>query len=454
MFTLIVLSLILVTAITLSTTTLIERKASTITRSSAAAIQGADSGLEYVLRQFRLHYDAGLDYDQFVDLLHAENSAIECDSVNGDYYTMQLTEPDQEIRIVAISKNSSGEDISPVSCKAGSGIELPLEKIYAFKAIGLDRIAARALRVDLGIPIERGIVAFWDFEDYQDLWDIEGDESAMSFASDRSINGNTAYLCRGHDGPNDCRTWTSGEDMNPGPDETKTDFYSGISWRKEGVAKSGIDDSEHWAMEFNLNEDDTPSITTPYPIGSPTPSYDGEYLLVEDDDDKTLNFGTGDFSVSLWVRPTEDTLNMKLIQKGEIANNKNHWSIARWSDDNQLKVFFNDGSSPYIAKGGLAEIKKDEWTHIVVTFNRDGNAVVYRNGSGTSNDFDISSKDQSIDTNNNVRIGVNNVKPGNYFIGQMDDIRIYNRVLSETDVITLCRQGDDFGFPGACPSLP
>ena len=75
---------------------------------------------------------------------------------------------------------------------------------------------------------------------------------------------------------------------------------------------------------------------------------------------------------------------------------------------------------------------KEHWNHVVATYNGQ-HAKVYLNGKmqalGTTNNEKIHMND------NPVTIGTEGY--GNHYTGEMDDIRIYNRVLSDEEVKAL-----------------
>lgn len=452
-FTLIVMSMILVTALTLSTTTVIERKASSITRSSAAAIQGADTGLEYILREFR-DYNGDQYYDDFTDSLTSNNGKypykatdFDCDDGDSGDLIIAYVSPEQIVRVKAQKKDINavtGEiTYEDVECDE----HVPLHEVASFKSIGEDNIASRALRIDMGRAVERGIIAFWDFEDYQNKRDIEDLEySATDAAQDKSINGNTAYLCHDdRDTPTRCKR--GAKRMHPGG-PSDTDYNDHVSWYGtelnedgdpidnsdvgKGIAESNLGDDQYWAMEFSIKNNDGDAEDNP-----------NEYLRVLDDD--SLDFEENDFSVSLWVRPTTEG-KTKFIQKGFAGGR--HFAIYR--ENQSLSVSISDNapaSTPATQYDKLTDVGTGTWQHIVVAFDRDDDVIVYKNGNLETVE-DISSENASLSNNHPLIIGRDQSETGgNFFVGQMDDIRIYDRVLHQEEVSALCKLGDGNGAP-------
>lgn len=445
-FTLIVMSLILVTALALSTTTIIERKASTITRSSAAAIQGADSGLEHILKEFRDEYAAEEKYEDFIANIGTFTNASDqyCDdSTLGDSgdYIIKTTDPEQLVRIAARRIDPSDPDHTILVRCDDSAYDL--QDIVAFKSTGEDRIATRALRIDMGKSIDRGLFAFWDFEDYENAYAQTHEENNIQLAVDMSKKGNAAYLC-----PDDEQSSSvcsgSGGDMNPGPDDNMVNYNDGISWFGDrdfddtpsasisGIADHDLDVNNHWAMSFNVDENNDASPSTP-----------NEYLLVKDDALTPLD--NGNFSISLWIQPKIDTGKQFLIGKGITSTNAKKFHLYL---DSTTPHFFIRSSNSAFVDLAFGSISKNDWYHLVVTFekNNSGKEVITGYIDGHLESFDDTKNIASINNTKPLILGADNDR-GNNFIGQMDDVRLYNRVLSQDEVTELCIQGEGFTLP-------
>ncbi|SFF59600.1 LamG domain-containing protein [Thermoflexibacter ruber] len=71
----------------------------------------------------------------------------------------------------------------------------------------------------------------------------------------------------------------------------------------------------------------------------------------------------------------------------------------------------------------------NSWQHIVVTF-KNGVLKLYQNNSLKA----TYQTDRKFIPVNSLPIQIGRSTVGNYFIGKIDDIRIYNRALSETEI--------------------
>ncbi|GAG95956.1 unnamed protein product, partial [marine sediment metagenome] len=81
-------------------------------------------------------------------------------------------------------------------------------------------------------------------------------------------------------------------------------------------------------------------------------------------------------------------------------------------------------------------INDNAWHHFVGVADRDGDATLYIDGEIQSDSGDISSV-EDIDAPNNLRIGKHPDEDIQYFNGSITNVSIYNRALSEAEVLTL-----------------
>ncbi|MCD6094498.1 LamG domain-containing protein, partial [bacterium] len=132
------------------------------------------------------------------------------------------------------------------------------------------------------------------------------------------------------------------------------------------------------------------------------------------------------FTIELWVNPHTTE---KAILGKEIDSSDLHFSY--WYYDGDQELFLN--STSYYIKG-YSTIPTDTWTHIAVT--RDGSQFqLYENGEAASTDLanspgnaDLSNNDESL------YIGGTHINTSYCFQGYLDEIRIYNRTLSPSEI--------------------
>ena len=102
--------------------------------------------------------------------------------------------------------------------------------------------------------------------------------------------------------------------------------------------------------------------------------------------------------------------------------------------DQKIASYFND-SGGYIDGGG-SSVPFNTWTHIVSTYDG-ANVKIYINGVLDQTLGWVG----SFSNNTNLRIGHDQFGAGRYFNGAIDDVRIYNRALSASEVKLLYNLG-------------
>lgn len=139
-----------------------------------------------------------------------------------------------------------------------------------------------------------------------------------------------------------------------------------------------------------------------------------------------LPIGTSSRSVSLWAKATPSTGNLVgLVEWGAAAVRQTFGISAQFSPLVYQAKSFGGGND--VSSGQIAD---NRWRHLVATFG-DGALRIFVDGvlRGSSQIPINTGQGQ-------VRIGVG-VEGGNYFSGQLDDVRIYGRALSPSDVAEL-----------------
>lgn len=162
--------------------------------------------------------------------------------------------------------------------------------------------------------------------------------------------------------------------------------------------------------------------------------FDGvdDYVTVVDD--STLDFDTGDFSISLWVKPATYAEGAGFIHKNEGGGQSQYW-LRDESTNGSLRFMTEDPSGGTAVETSDEYLTLNEWQHIVAT--RNGSTVcIYKNGA---NSVCNSGTVRNVTNNAALRIGVG---PGDtYLNGTLDEVRIYNRVLSASEILQLYNGG-------------
>ena len=157
-------------------------------------------------------------------------------------------------------------------------------------------------------------------------------------------------------------------------------------------------------------------------------SLDGNNDYIPLANPSTLNFGTSDFTIAAW------------IQRQAIGIE--HTILSKTSDDSWSpggKEFFVNGNNNTLGFGcfGLGEVFSTKtitndglWHHVAVTFvDSSGDVIFYVDGvaSGTG------SLNTPADVQDHV-VKVGGHPAGHHFLGQLDELRIFNRALSPNEL--------------------
>ncbi|MFQ6036183.1 MAG: LamG domain-containing protein, partial [Sedimentisphaerales bacterium] len=138
-------------------------------------------------------------------------------------------------------------------------------------------------------------------------------------------------------------------------------------------------------------------------------------------------------TVSAWINGSSFAKPMNMIVCGDKRNLDFCWGLRI---DNSVAKFFVRAGSYYAATGPT--VSDNQWYHVVGVWDRNGgpnNLRIYVDGSleGTA----TVNADMDADT---VYVTIGRLyypTVNQYFDGLIDDVRIYNRVLSDTEIAAL-----------------
>ena len=165
--------------------------------------------------------------------------------------------------------------------------------------------------------------------------------------------------------------------------------------------------------------------------------FDGAGDYIDSGNDSSLDFGTTNFSISIWYKFPMGLVNPKWsLGKG------NAWSgigyaIGHWNTNDPVSVLFyvRDGTNRFSRLGG--SISRGKWGHIVWTVDRSAGLIKsYANGK-YNGETDISGLG-SISNTDPLFIGSMTT---NYYTGKIDEVRIYSEALSSAQIQKLYAQG-------------
>ncbi|MDD5750130.1 MAG: LamG domain-containing protein [Candidatus Pacebacteria bacterium] len=160
-------------------------------------------------------------------------------------------------------------------------------------------------------------------------------------------------------------------------------------------------------------------------------SFDGTDDYVDMGDSSKLEVGTGDFSISAWIK-TSMVTNASIVDKGDTTTA----TVTRYAMYiSGGKIVLGIGDTEWLATAGNKSVNDSTWHFVTVTADRDGLGSMYVDGV-LDNSGSIAARSGSLDGTGNFRIG--NKSPSgsgnNPFQGFIDEVKVYPFVLSPAEV--------------------
>ncbi len=145
--------------------------------------------------------------------------------------------------------------------------------------------------------------------------------------------------------------------------------------------------------------------------------------------------GTG-LTLSMWVKVDDfDVSDGRMISKASSTSGSKHYWMLSTLSDNRLRFRLKAGGNTSTLVSASDELVAGAWTHVVATY--DGATMrLYKNGAEIAS----LAKTGLIDTNPAVLVSIGNQPEGagsRAFDGKIDDVRIYNRPLTDVEVAEL-----------------
>jgi hypothetical protein len=159
------------------------------------------------------------------------------------------------------------------------------------------------------------------------------------------------------------------------------------------------------------------------------------------------NFGTGDFSMDAWVyRYVVDNQPRTLVEKIAIPSGKPTWAGYRfYLNGNQLAFELGDGVKTESFTLPTA-MSANQWYHVAAVVSRSGNPTVtlYLNScsvGGSQQTFSITQVTGSVNNGTSLIIGNALFQPSTNLRGILDEVEIFRKALSASEVGDICKAG-------------
>ena len=195
-------------------------------------------------------------------------------------------------------------------------------------------------------------------------------------------------------------------------------------WKMDGNVNDSSGNNNHGTLGDGSTSSTYPTLTSGYSgIANQAYDFDGGDNIRFSTFPSQIPTGSSAFTTSVWINPDVHNGADAIIGWGNLTNNQSN--VIRLNGTGGLyHYFFNNDLS--ITTGSLV----GKWTHVVLTF--DGttrtfyiNGVVPSSGSNTPTGVNVQGQ--------NLRIG-SRPDNGEYFNGQIADVRIYDTALTANQV--------------------
>lgn len=143
---------------------------------------------------------------------------------------------------------------------------------------------------------------------------------------------------------------------------------------------------------------------------------------------------TTGLTVSAWVYPTSGLANNdKIVDKSSGSTGLTGFSLDSGTPSGSgTRVGFTINAGTKISTP-VDSVPFDKWTHVVATVDSSGNVVMYINGASVATG--TTSLPSEITTTNDLRIGGRSISTSNVWDGNLDEVKIWNRVLTADEVM-------------------
>ncbi len=163
--------------------------------------------------------------------------------------------------------------------------------------------------------------------------------------------------------------------------------------------------------------------------------FDGDDDYINVNDDSSLNFGIGDFTLATWIKTTMDATTGYETIVGKVGPSPYDFYLLLLNSNERIRFGVNDGTNfTYIY--GTTNVSDGKWHHVAaVRRTATGKLEIYVDGqldgtpgADTFGDIDTSG--------GNLEIGRDRGIVNRYFDGIIDEVRIYSHSLTQEEIQT------------------
>lgn len=181
--------------------------------------------------------------------------------------------------------------------------------------------------------------------------------------------------------------------------------------------------------------------------------FDGSNDRVTIPHNATLNFGTGDFSIGGWVKgsyPLQNDIYPRLYEKFHTGSETgiNIYTSGSNTEDFPSCEYVVSGTYRLARATGYS-VRDNNWHHIMCVKDGSG-AKIYVDGVERGS---YSGSIGNVNTTADASIGWSRGWDSDYYQGTIDDVRVYNRALTPTEITTLYNYDGGGGSGGGSDTL-
>lgn len=442
------MSILLITSLGIASNALTQRSATITSTKSNLAFQNADRGVELFLQE--IYHDTAPVND--LESIVASNATLTCDSGR-----IRSTDG---FEVITYERVLDGPSVEATDCDVQMG------DVARFRIIGEGGSAARALEVTVQNSVNRGLIAHWQFEDSaisEEDFGVPGSPTA----GDISVNNHILTLCPIDDNRINQSGFPSTFDRCPQTDEdTKIDpeqdheaiwFNHNTQWTDtgDGAIDENVQGRTHHSQGIEFNGVSNYLTLNTENVGSNYVDPDDVKLQPEDA-----------LAISAWIKKEKDHVGGVVVANGSTYNRPN----SLGGDTGYALFFVGDNQIRGRIQGSGADVQTTatytddgSWQHVVLIWDKDAQSKprLYINGRQRNQGGERSAAmnyasvdhlsiggvyrgddiDKFIidDFGTYDGDGHNDPKDG-AFKGALDDIRIYDRALTDLEIKSLCLQ--------------
>ena len=166
--------------------------------------------------------------------------------------------------------------------------------------------------------------------------------------------------------------------------------------------------------------------------------FDGVDDYIESPDSGSLDV-TGPLTISLWIKPDSGAYVQNLITKHDNQNARAYGLWIQQPNRLSLQVSSDGTDQHYYQIEGALKFATGQWNHVVAVWYGDAaqGAKIYINGQGGTNvamtDTGFVSN-RMFNSSQPLKIGAPMVEVHKHYKGGIDEVRIYNRALSDSEI--------------------